>query len=444
MHNEALALPSRPLLQEHVLSALGRYWPNQQAAILSLPISAISISDLCKVLTLCPITLPEWERCCGVDGVILVPVEACQVGNSWEKVDWWLAAFLMLECWHERNWERRHGPIHSYSFRLKDWDERVWHHAWVNRIGLFLRTWAAIRQNMTPAELFGPLSVARILMTHDVDAVSKTIPTRIKQGAFNFYNALRFLAVGDIVQTQEKFRTALRFMFGMENWWTYDSLLAKESCTGIRAHYNFYADTRSKTLRRWLLDPAYDIRVPKVRNLIHEARKKGMVIGLHPTFDAWDSSETLLRQKEQLESICGTEVTNCRQHWLRFSWERTWDAQQSAGFRHDTTLMFNDRPGFRASAALAWQPWNQQAERPHGLTELPTVMMDSHFYDYRSMTTMERRIDMKKWLDEVRTVGGEIAVLWHPHTLTDDYGWGEGLDELINMISEDTPCHALQ
>ena len=39
----------------------------------------------------------------------------------------------MLEGWHERIWEKVHGCIHSYSFRLKGWDTRAWDHAWVNR-----------------------------------------------------------------------------------------------------------------------------------------------------------------------------------------------------------------------------------------------------------------------------------------------------------------------
>ena len=48
----------------------------------------------------------------------------------------------MLECWHERIWEKKFGPIHSYSFRLKGWDNRVWDYAWVNRIALFLKSWS--------------------------------------------------------------------------------------------------------------------------------------------------------------------------------------------------------------------------------------------------------------------------------------------------------------
>ena len=63
------------------------------------------------------------------------------VGVDSKKVDWWTAIFLLMEGWHERIWEKTRGVIHSYSFKLKDWDTRAWDHAWVNRIALFLRKW---------------------------------------------------------------------------------------------------------------------------------------------------------------------------------------------------------------------------------------------------------------------------------------------------------------
>ena len=31
-----------------------------------------------------------------------------------------------------------------YSNKLKNWDERIWNYAWVNRIAIFLSKWAAI------------------------------------------------------------------------------------------------------------------------------------------------------------------------------------------------------------------------------------------------------------------------------------------------------------
>ena len=125
-----------------MVNSLSKYWPNDSEQIKQLPIVNLKDIRISIPLKLASIELPSWAKKCAVNNYILVPIESVKENNSWEMVDWWLASFLMLECWHEREWESKNGIIHSYSFRLKEWDKRVWEHAWVNRIGMFLRTWA--------------------------------------------------------------------------------------------------------------------------------------------------------------------------------------------------------------------------------------------------------------------------------------------------------------
>jgi hypothetical protein len=104
--------------------------------------------------------------------------------------------------------------------------------------------------------------------------------------------------------------------------------------------------------------------------------------------------------------------------------------------RHDTTLMFNDRPGFRTAAALSWHPWDHQRQAPHVIHVTPSILMDSHLYDYQPLAPAARRAAIAGWLDEVRQVGGHVAVLWHPHTLSGDYDWAAGFDELLAAIDD--------
>lgn len=438
MPESRLRLPSPDVIRQHVLVALRRYWPTGQAAVAALPVRVESGTKLDLPLQMMAMRLPEWSNACGVGGEILVPKEACKTEGDWRQVDWWLAAFLLLECWHERVWEERHGPIHSYSLRLKGWDERVWQRAWVNRIALFLRLWAAQIGSKPAEQLFGPLPAPEFLMTHDVDAVAKTLPIRIKQGAFNLANALRALAKRDLSAAGARVAQSRRFLFDRDDWWTLDALLGLERRHHLRARYHFYADRRPKTPKRWLFDPDYDVASPKVRGFLQKLEASGAEVGLHPSFDSWNAADSISEQKTYLEAAAGRPCTVCRQHWLRFSWNESWRAQERVGIREDTTLMFNDRPGLRNAAALAWHPWQSEPGVMHQLVALPTVIMDSHFYDYQAMTPEERREVMEHWVTECRVVCGQVAVLWHPHTLTADYGWGEGFEELVAMIAEES------
>lgn len=435
MPEARLALPPRGAVEQHLLIALKRYWPLGSGALRELPVSAKSINHCSIPLRLASVRLPEWAAACGVDGAILVPQEASSVDDSWQQVDWWLAAFLMLEGWHERLWEEWHGPIHSYSFRLNGWDERVWQHAWVNRIALFLRVWAAKIANTRADELLGPLPKPEFLMTHDVDAVEKTFSIRFKQGAFNLINAFRGLMRGDFQKTSFHVSKSCCFLFGREDWWTLDNLLDIENDYKLCTRYHFFADKRTKSIKRWLFDPGYDISSLQIRTFILRLKTAGAEVGLHPSFDSWQDAEKIHKQKKNLESEAGLSCNSVRQHWLRFSWRNTWAAQEEAGIREDTTLMFNDRPGFRNSAAISWCPWQPAKKAAGHLLALPTLIMDSHFYDYSSMTDDARCQDMGSWIQECRAVSGQSAVLWHPHTLTNDYGWSQGFHELASMIA---------
>jgi len=427
-----MSLTKKPEQKDHLLKALSRYWPKNRELVEQLPVHPIDIRSTNNYVSLVSICLPDWATECGVDGYILVPEESAKDGVDWRKVDWWLAAFLMLECWHERCWEKQHGPIHSFSFRLQGWDPRLWERAWVNRIALFLRSWAAQVAGKNSEFLFGALPKANIVVTHDVDAIKKTFPIRLKQGGFNLYNAFRLILRGDTHSAFDKFKAFLKFTLGNEDWWTLEWLLELEKREGIKAHFNFYADHRPKTLKRWLMDPWYSLDSKKMQSFFEAIKQANATIGLHPTYDAWESSQLLMAQKHHLENKAKCEVKSCRQHWLRFAWDKTWSAQSDAGLKQDTTLMFNDRPGFRASAALSWKPWN--SSQLHTINEMPTVLMDSQFYDYQTLNSSERKASLECWVDEVKAVRGEAAVLWHPHTLTNDYSWQEGFGALLRAI----------
>jgi hypothetical protein len=441
----APTLPSAETIRDHMLNSLCRYWPNDSNPIASLPIIRRRLAEpIIGPLRLKAVRLPDWAADCGKDGVLLVPREAAIQNlpnlEPWQQTDWWLSAFLMIEGWHERVWEHAHGPIHSYSFRLKGWDERAWQYAWVNRIALFLRHWATQLTGGRAIDQMGPLPKACIRMTHDVDAVAKTFPIRFKQGSFNLFNAAHSFSRGQFRQTVARLKQAGRFVLGQENWWTFDQLQEWEADVGIQAIYNFYADKQRKSLNRWLFDPGYDIDAPKQRLLLRQLISRGHSIGLHPGFETWRNPEQIRAQRGWIEEAAGSQVTHCRQHWLRFSWQDTWSAQQQAGLALDTTLMFNDRPGFRNSSALGWQPYSPHQLGTHDFRALPTLFMDSHFYDYQLLSTSARRSAMRHWIQECQAVSGEAAVLWHPHTLTQDYGWCDGLQDAIDLITGRNLC----
>ncbi len=424
------------------LDALARYWPRGAAPVEALPMreaAAQGVQELPPRMEW--VRLPDWAEDVGVDGVLLVPghvVSAAGRRAAWEQTDWLAAARWYLHGTAERAHERRSGPIDSYSFRLRGWDERMWQRAWVNRIALFLRRWAAREHGTDERTLLGPLPPAEIVLTHDVDAVAKTLAIRLKQTVFHALNAGRLVVAGRLLGALQKTAHAARFLLWPGRYWRFDEIVAAESRRGLRSHFNFYGGPggRRRTPKQRLFDPAYRVDEPRLAGVLRRLREGGWTVGLHQSFDARDDARLMRAQRRRLEEALGGPVTSCRQHWLRFSWERTWRAQEDAGLRLDSTLGFNDRPGFRNSAALRFRPWCDERLAPLDLEALPLVLMDSQLHDYQPGARAELAQRIGFWLDEVRAVRGTATVLWHPHTLSGDYGWAEGFDALLRLLSE--------
>jgi hypothetical protein len=208
-----------------------------------------------------------------------------------------------------------------------------------------------------------------------------------------------------------------------------------EDGLGLRSTFHvFAAGTPASMSARLILDPAYDVRDPSVSTLLRGLNGRGWTIGLHQSFGTWAEAGAMVAQKRVLEQALGSEVKTCRQHWLRFSWASTWAAQEAAGLDLDTTMGFNDRPGFRIGAALRVRPLDEHGQ-PRRLAALPLVLMDSHLYDYTEAGRLPPEQGIARWIDEIRVVRGTATVLWHPHVLSADYGWGSGYQELLRAVA---------
>lgn len=442
--SHGLLLPDCLAIKNHVAQALNRYWSKTALPVKALPVRELNLKYAGGVpLKLVGIRMPPWAQEFAVQGELLVPAEAVpqsistlENSDAWMEIDWFLAVFLLLECWHERSFETFHGPIHSYSFRLKGWDSRVWEYAWVNRIALFLRSWAAQSASLDVSELLGDLPNANVLLTHDVDAVSKTWSIRVKQSLFILFRSVRSLKKLDIPAAIKNIKKAAEFFLVQNDWSLIKGLSNREKLLGVRATYHFYGGGAPTSFRQWLFDPGYDLASEELKDLIVHVTAQGHEIGLHPGYDNWHDPTHLSSEIHNLNNAISTPVYYCRQHWLRFSWEKTWPAQSKAGLRLDTTLMFNDRPGFRNASAVKWAPWKLTSEDSSThFSAMPTMVMDSHLYDYLDLTPVERKNQIERWFNEVALVRGEVAVLWHPHTLAKDYDWTDGFDAVLRQIA---------
>lgn len=262
---------------------------------------------------------------------------------------------------------------------------------------------------------------------------------RFKGTVFHLFNFVRSILRGDFVQAFKKLAKAFSFFFKNPSYLkVLEEMKELEKKRGLRSRFHIYSSHPSgSALKNKLFDPGYKVtQNSKLIALLKTYKSEGWDIGLHPSFSSWKSFSILSSEKETLENALGFNITQSRQHWLRFSVIQTWSHLSKAGIKTDSTLGFNDRPSFRNSSALSYCPWSFESDSAMDIQAMPLILMDSHFYDYFPMSDEERKSQLNYWISEIRAVGGEATVLWHSHTLAADYGWKQGFIELLDLVSD--------
>lgn len=426
-------------IRSRLVEAGRRYWTGQEPMLSAMAAEAKSIWPSRPYNGHAEIALPQWAKDLGVGpaGMLLVDARAIAPGHAhaFERCDWWLAAALMLWSAAEREHEAAHGPLHSYAFRAAI-DQRAYDRAWVNRILLLLRRMAARRAGSTEEAIFGPRPRPKVVLTMDLDAVSRLIELRIKQSAFQAANAVRSLSRGKLAAASSRLRAVAGAWLAPGDLWTLDGLRRDLAAHSVKARMHVYAGHAGWS-RDWvgrLMDPGYDVGSPRLSSALQDFMRDGHEIGLHPSFTSWHSAQAIARQRSRLADVLDEDILACRQHWLRFSFAQTWAAQAEAGLCLDSTLGFNDRCGFRNSAALRFKPVDPATMSALPMEAEPMILMDSHLYDYDLAAADAPEATIDRWLDEVEAVGGEATVLWHPHTLHPSIGWGRGFAHLLARL----------
>ncbi len=429
---------TREQIMGFVIDAGSEYWPSGGELLRALPVPEVASEASIETMR---VPLPEWglSHIKNAPAYILVEQAFVAEGDApqWQRCDWWSAAFSYMNGLAERKIEKVNGPGHSYTQKLPGFDPERFDRPWVNWIFLFLRNWVAHLDGRGEHEIFGSLPTPRIVLTHDVDALSKTLPLRIKQCAFNGVNAFRLAGRGRFGDALRSCIQAFRFAVLPGRYDQLKNLMDIEASRDVRSTFFFHGGAGlRRSMRKWLFDPGYDVSDTGVTGRISSLKAGGWLIGLHPGFETYNSVSGITAEREKLESAAGQDISRCRQHWLRFSWEQTWDAQERAGLKEDHTLGFNDRPGFRVSAALCFHPWSVAGQKQHDLQIVPFALMDSHLFLYGMMAQDARRRVIDTYIDEVAAVGGVAGVIWHQRVLHSDYGWGDEYKYLLRKMAE--------
>jgi hypothetical protein len=209
---------------------------------------------------------------------------------------------------------------------------------------------------------------------------------------------------------------AVRALLGRENpfWRFADWAELSEELGGAST---FYFMARKGSLLRYALgdpDGFYDVRAPHYRRLLAGLRERGCEIGLHASFRSSEEPGRFAAEKARIEEASGGAIEGNRQHYWRLDPEAphaTLRQLEEAGFRYDSSLGLELRPGLRRGLCHPFRPFDPERRRPLDLIELPPTWMDDHYDGRRDPVRVPDPVAHARGLLEAVDACGGVALL---------------------------------
>ena len=208
----------------------------------------------------------------------------------------------------------------------------------------------------------------QLILTHDVDEI---VMWRSWKQVFR-------VALGDVVKRRDTklafSRIAEYFLIKQgkikDPFDTFDWLMDKSESIGAKSRFYFMSGGVTE------FDNRYDIKDAK--KLIEKIKNRGHIVGIHPSYNAYNDAKQLKKEKEALESVCKCKIKEGREHYLRFEVPTTWQIWEDNGFEIDSTCGYADKEGFRCGTGDEFSVFNILSREKLKLKERPLVYMDDN------------------------------------------------------------------
>ena len=217
--------------------------------------------------------------------------------------------------------------------------------------------------------------------------------------------------------------------------WNFEEICVMEDRHGLRSAFYFAVVNRAAG---HACDVSYDASRLRYRRLCRRLLSGGWEIGLHAAYATCEDRPPVEYQARRFAQLFGDRPAGVRHHYLRLDAEeplRTLATNADAGFSYDTTVGFNDQPGFRMGVALPVEVFDPRRGGGGGLIELPMTLADMHLPKDDIPAAVEA---VTRHLQTVRSLGGLAVLNWHVGAWATAPAWRESYAAACRILSEDS------
>ena len=261
-----------------------------------------------------------------------------------------------------------------------------------------------------------------VCLTHDVDVID---PPLAHRGLASLYHGRRG-AIGPLAR-EVLWRKGGKGSYDYRN---FREIMDLEDRYGARSSFYFLAARRN-------VQPLRMYDVESLEGDLGEIADRGWEVGLHGGYYAYDDPAAIREEKRRLEKALGRPVCGYRNHYLCFRVPDTWAHLSTAGFRYDTTLGYNNVPGFRNGTCRPFRPVDRRSGREVDILEVPLAIMDRTLFSYAGSPDRAWAI-ARRLIDAVERDRGVLTLLWHNDVFRAPYRgpWAAMYERILQY------CHA--
>jgi hypothetical protein len=322
-------------------------------------------------------------------------------------IDVFASSFFMLTRWEEYVCKKK-DKLERFSGRSSiSFNSNFLHRPVVNEYATLLR------HMLTFSGYDAPETQRRFTpyITHDVDLPLK------------WYSLSRFIRVlaGDLFKRKDLklfFSNIVDYIMTLlrkkeDPYDTFDLLMSLSEKINTRSLFFFISEDKltKQTVKYKLTDPF-------IKELMHSINNRGHYIGFHPDISTYNNPEAWMRELNHLKTQSPQNILFGRQHFLQIEVPITWQIWNDAGMLWDSSLTYNDEPGFRTGSCYPYSVFNFLTRRKLKLKERPLIIMDVALVLAHKDMSADQMIEKSKALiDQTRKYNGDFVLLWHNHCL---------------------------
>lgn len=162
-------------------------------------------------------------------------------------------------------------------------------------------------------------------------------------------------------------------------------------------------------------------------------------VGIHPGWQSGDDFSLLMQEKNLLNDITGKQVTDSRQHYIRFNLPGGYQRLIEAGITDEYSMGYGSINGFRASVASSFYWYDLVNEQQTNLRIHPFCYMEANSFYEQRFSSEQAYNELMHYYKICKQANGTLITIWHNNFFGTDKkfaGWKEIYEQFIVLVQQ--------